>query len=173
MFEALPSKVSVPAPVFRKPTLRSKPSAMMPLKVLLPAPFTVSVVTPGLGLFSVTVPAPERAATVVLNSFKSNVAPVPTVTAAVAGMPVALPGFTVPPVMFSAPKLFTPVSVRVFDRFFVTVPRPPRLLAMVMSSERLKASEAPAATAASPLPSVPVVPPAPICKVPPFTFVTV
>ena len=144
---------------------------MMPLKVLLPAPLTVRVVVPGVKPFSVTVPAPESPATVVLNSFMSNVAPAPTATVAPAGMPVALPGFTVPPTMFSAPKLFTPVSVSVFARFFVTVPRPPRLLAMVMSSLRLKASDAPAATVTSPVPMVPVVPPLPTCRVPPFTFV--
>ena len=57
-----------------------------------------------------------------------------------------------------------PVKIVVFVLFFVTEPVPPMSLATVTASLRLNTSEALSVTA--PVPSVPAVPPLPICRVP-------
>ena len=64
-----------------------------------------------------------------------------------------------------------PVSVSVLARFFCTVPAPPKTLARVSASLRLSSSCAPPAIETLPVPRLPVVPPSPICRLPPVMLV--
>ena len=63
------------------------------------------------------------------------------------------------------------VKVVVLLALLLRVPAPLMALATVMLSERLKAKPALLDKATDPEPRVPVVPPLPICKVPPLMLV--
>ena len=73
---------------------------------------------------------------------------------------------TVAPLLTTSPPLnvLTPDRVVTPELLMLTAPAPEMALATVTSSERLMARVALFATA--PVPSAPVVPPSPICKVP-------